>query len=124
MNDRVKNQTRALHSISNRNRITNITVNIHYNICLKGHFESEWREIYTPMSGYVLGEVKGDYYVVSYEGNYSSVAGLVLHYAGGRLSEVFPRGAQVDFQVQVLIGYIHHVVPGSSYGGLFFGGGF
>jgi len=87
------------------------TVNLYYNVRLKGHFESEWREIYTPTYGYAMGEVKGDYCVISYEGNYSSEEGLVLYYAGGStFSGVFPPGAQVDFQVQALIGYIHHVV--------------
>ncbi len=84
------------------------TVNLHYNIRWKGHFEGEWHEIYIPMNGYAVGEIEGNYYVVSYQGNYSSTEGLLLDCDHFRAT--FPPNAQVDFQVEALIGYIHHVV--------------
>ena len=85
------------------------TVNLYYNIRWKGHFENEsaWREIYIPMNGYAVGEVEGDYYVVSYQGNYYSTEGLIMN---SGFSATLPPGSQVDFQVEALIGYIHHVV--------------
>ena len=84
------------------------TVNLYYNIRWKGYFESEWHEIYIPMNGYAVGEIEGDYYVVSYQGNYSSNEGLILD--GDHFKATFPPRAQVDFQLEALIGYIHHVV--------------
>lgn len=83
------------------------TVNLHYNVRWKGHFETEWHEIYIPMNGYAVGEKVGDKYVVSYQGNYYSTEGLIMN---SGFSATFPPGSKVDFQVEALIGYIHHVV--------------
>lgn len=105
-----------------QNDSTTYSVNLHYNIRWKGHFENEthWREIYIPMNGYAVGEKVGDSYVVSYQGNYSPTEGFTLNYGPG---STFPPGARIDFQVEALIGYVHHVVvPGPFSGEVFEGG--
>ena len=95
-------------------------VSLQYNIRWKGHFETEWHELYIPMNGYAVGEKVGDNYVVSYQGNYYPEEGLVVNSEYFRVT--FPSDSQVDFQVQALIGYIHHVVvPGPFSGEVFEG---
>gem|GEM_PF-705215 len=81
------------------------TVGLMYNVRWKGHFENEWHTIYDPAIHCARGEVKGDYYIVSYQGIYSPTEGLVM----SDFSTTFPSDAQVDFQVEALIGYFHYV---------------
>jgi len=83
----------------------NWTAGLQYNIRWKGHFEQDWHEIYRPADGFAGGDIEGEYLVVSYEGEYSSSEGLKLYYQG--LIATFPPGAQVDFQVKAMIGYVH-----------------
>jgi hypothetical protein len=83
----------------------NWTAGLQYSIRWKGHFEQNWHEIYSPTNGYASGKIEGDYLVVSFEGDYSSSGGLNLYYQG--LIANFPPNAQVDFQVNALIGYVH-----------------
>lgn len=102
-----------------KNETNTYTVGLQYNIRWKGHFETEWHEIYFPYKGYAVGEKVGDRYVVSYQGNYYPSEGLVMNIG---FSATFPPGAQVDFQVQALIGYTHHVVVAGPFSGEVFEG--
>ena len=84
------------------------TAQFYYNIRWKGHYEEEWHEVYNPNVNGLLGRDSGIETVFSRQGEYSSTEGLKLYYQG--LIATFPPGAQVDFQAQAMIGYIHHVV--------------
>ncbi len=86
------------------------TVQFYYNLRFKGHFDQEWREAYNPnVNGYV-GRDSGLETVISLQGDYSSTEGLKLTPDSARFYATFPPNAQVDFQVEAMIGYIHHVV--------------
>jgi hypothetical protein len=84
------------------------SVGFFYNVRWKGHFEEEWHEVYNPNVNGFLGRDSGIETVFSRQGEYSSTEGLKLYYQG--LIATFPPDAQVDFQVEAMIGYIHHVV--------------
>jgi hypothetical protein len=102
------------------NNSMSYTLSLQYNIRWKGHFETEWHELYIPINGYAVGEKVGDNYVVSYQGNYYPEEGLTVN--SDHFRATFPPDSQVDFQVQALIGYIHHViVPGPFSGEVFEG---
>ncbi len=83
----------------------NWTAGLQYNIRWKGYFEQDWHVIYTATNGYAGGDIEGEYLVVSYGGEYSSLAGLNLYYQG--LIAKFPPGGRVDFQVEAMIGYVN-----------------
>jgi len=83
----------------------NWTAYLQYNIRWKGHFEQDWHEIYIPTNGFAGANLESDYTAISFEGEYSSSEGLNLYYQG--LIATFPSGAQVDFQVKAMIGYVH-----------------
>ncbi|MCW4017285.1 MAG: hypothetical protein NWF00_01155 [Candidatus Bathyarchaeota archaeon] len=83
----------------------NWSVTLQYNIRWKGHFEQDWHEIFIPTNGFPQANSETEYTVISFEGEYSFSEGLELYYQG--LISTFPPGAQVDFQVKAMIGYVH-----------------
>jgi hypothetical protein len=83
----------------------NWTINFYYNIRLKGHYTEEWTEMFLVSDGYPRQDYESDYTVFSYQGEYSSTDGLEFNHGSIRTS--FPSGAQVDFQVEAMIGYVH-----------------
>ena len=85
------------------------TVDFFYNIRFKGHFEEDWTEIYHPSDGYP-SQYPGqypmhEYTVFSYQGDYSPTEGMEFEVRS--IGTTFPPGAQVDFQVKAMIGYVH-----------------
>lgn len=86
---------------------SNSTISLYYNIRMKGHFESNWTNIYPiddtpPMSN-------SEYTTFSYPlVEFSNApAAYDFPFIG---SKSFPDGAQVDFQVEAMIGYFQPVV--------------
>jgi hypothetical protein len=86
------------------------TAQFYYNIRFKGHFEQEWHEAYNPNTNGLPGRDSELETVISLQGEYSSTEGLKLTPASAGFYATFPPNAQVDFQVEAMIGYIHHVV--------------
>jgi hypothetical protein len=97
---------------------SNWTAYLMYNIRWKGHFEENWHEIYNPSDGY-LGRSSGSETVYSNQGLYSSKEGLKLASRGIYIT--LPLSAEVDFQVEAMIGYTHRVVEGGLAPWYFFG---
>jgi hypothetical protein len=86
------------------------TVRFYYNIRFKGRFEEEWHEAYNPNVNGLPVRDSGPETVISLQGEYSSTEGLKLTPDSAGFYATFPPNAQVDFQVEAMIGYIHHVV--------------
>ena len=76
------------------------TVGFYYNIRFKGSFSEEWRELYNP-EGYPHQWSDSDYTVITF----LSETGKIIEAIG--FSRRFPDGAQVDYQVEAMIGYCH-----------------
>jgi hypothetical protein len=76
---------------------------ISYNVRVKGHYEDDWHELYyASIDGYPTCQFSGvgsEYTVFSYEGEYSSTGELEVERVG-----TFPVDAEVDFQVEAMIG--------------------
>jgi hypothetical protein len=89
------------------------TIGFYYNIRFKGHFEEEWRELYRASDGYPHQWSDSDYTVIAF----LSETGKTIESTG--FSKTFPDGAQVDYQVEAMIGYIHREVtspiPGTGW---------
>ena len=105
---RIKNEPFTPFSITNGSNT--YTVRFYYNIRFKGHFEEEWHKIYNPNVNGLLASY-GSYRteaVLSLEGEYSSTEGLKIP-PQGIYFPTFPPNSQIDFQVEAMIGYIHHV---------------
>jgi len=98
------------------------TVNFHYNIRFKGHFEEEWRYPYNPNVNSYMGRDSGVETIISHQGEYSSTEGLKLTPDRGGFYATFPPNAKIDFQVQAMIGYVHHVVVAGPFSGMVFEG--
>jgi hypothetical protein len=113
---RIKNEPFTQFSV--KEGTSNWTVGFFYNIRWKGHFEESWNEIYNPSDGYLARDL-GSETVYSNQGEYSSKEGLKLNSRGIYLT--FPIGAEVDFQVEAMIGYTHRVVEGGDAPWHFFG---
>ena len=79
----------------------NWTIDLYYNIRIKGNFSENWIELYlieeVPTSSY------SEYTVLSY-----SPIGENSYILGNRMID-FPAGSKVDFQVEAMIGYVHRV---------------
>jgi len=79
----------------------NWSIDLYYNIRIKGNFSEDWIELYlieeVPISSY------SEYTVLSY-----SQIGENSYILGNRIIE-FPADSQVDFQVEAMIGYIQRV---------------
>jgi hypothetical protein len=100
----IKNQPFTPFQVEDENG-NSWAVDFQYNIRWKGHFEQDWHEIYIPTNGFAGANLESEYTVISFEGEYSSSEGLKLYYQG--LIATFPPDAQVDFQVEAMIGYVH-----------------
>ena len=77
------------------------TIGFYYNIRFKGHFEKEWTELYRASDGYPHQWSDLNYTVITF----LSETGTTIESHG--FSKTFPDGAQVDYQVEAMIGYIH-----------------
>jgi hypothetical protein len=80
------------------------TVYLHYEVRWKGHFEKDWHQSYYPLDKYVAltvenAQLKTEYSVFSYKGDYSSAG-------WNGLGPTLPHDAQVDFQAKTFIGYV------------------
>lgn len=101
----IKNQPFTPYEITENEN--NWAVNFLYNIRIKGHFSEDWIELYRPSDGYPSQNYESEYTVLSYTGEYSSTEGM--EFETSVIMTSFPPSAQVDFQVEAMIGYIHHV---------------
>jgi hypothetical protein len=113
---RIKNEPFTPFSIMEG--VSNWTVHFMYNIRWKGHFEQNWNEIYNPSDSYLARDL-GSETVYSNQGEYSSREGLELDSRG--IYATLPVGAEVDFQVEAMVGYTHRVVEGGMAPWYFFG---
>jgi hypothetical protein len=81
------------------------TIAFYYNIRFKGHFEEDWTKMFLASDGYPHQHYQSDYTVFSYQGEYSITEGL--EFEAGSISTRFPVDAEIDFQVEAMIGYVH-----------------
>lgn len=72
-----------------------------YNIRMKGHFSEEWSYLYRASDGFPPQWSDSDYTVITYTDGVFGTQMIDL-----------PPNAQVDFQVEAMIGYTHRVVDG------------
>jgi hypothetical protein len=76
-------------------------ISFYYGVRVKGHYVENWTELYlvedVPTQSY------SEYTVLSY-----ALSGEDTYILGDKMME-FPPGAQVDFQVEAMIGYVHRV---------------
>ena len=77
------------------------TVNFYYKIRFKGHFEEDWTELYRASDGYPHQWSDSDYTILTF----LSETGKTIEATG--FSKTFQDGAQVDYQVEAMVGYIH-----------------
>ena len=75
---------------------SSVTPSFYYNIRVKGHFGEDWTELYRPSDGYPT-QSDSENTVIPLGNGYSLDSGTI--------AIDFPPGAQVDFQVEALIGY-------------------
>jgi hypothetical protein len=96
---RVENRTIEV-KIKNQPYVHSEEYKLWYNIRIKGHFEDNWKELYSP-EGYI--QDSGAEYTVRSYGSGGSEYGI------NTLSKsiVFSAHAEVDFQVEALIGHSH-----------------
>ncbi len=83
-------------------------INLCYNIRIKGHFEQNWTEIYRPVYGFPQQSSDSEYTVLSY--NWVEQGETQI---GSRMITL-RNGAQADFQVEAMIGYIADSGPFSD----------
>jgi len=93
----IKNQPFTPYEIQENEN--NWTINFHYNIRIKGHFSEDWSELYRASDGYPT-QSDSQYTIISYAlgENTDTILGTKMI--------KFPAGAQVDFQVEAMIGYV------------------
>jgi hypothetical protein len=110
---RIKNQPFTPYQIQDSNG-NEWTINLHYNIRIRGHFSEDWSELYRPSDGLPRQDYESDYSVFTYvlgEGDAYTYLGTIMM--------KFPAGGQVDFQVEAMIGYVHREitipVPGTGW---------
>jgi hypothetical protein len=94
---RIKNQPFTPYEIQENEN--NWTINFYYNIRIKGHFTEDWSELYRASDGYPT-QSDSQYTIISYAlgENTDTILGTKMI--------KFPAGAQVDFQVETMIGYV------------------
>jgi hypothetical protein len=103
----IKNQPFTPFLVEDENG-NNWTADFCYNIRIKGHFSEDWMELYRASEGgYPTQDSESEYTVLSFVGEYSSTKGM--EFETSAIMTSFPPGAQIDFQVEAMIGYIHHV---------------
>jgi len=105
---RIKNEPFTPYTLSNDPN--NWTVNYYYNIRWKGHYETDWNNLYLVSDGYPTMDYGSDYTVLSYECSYSSETGL--DFEAGSIKTNLPIAAEVDFQLESMIGYISRQYAG------------
>ena len=90
---RIKNQPFTSYWIIDSDG-KNRSVNLYYNIWVKGHFEEDWRFIYYYSDG-LPTQAPGEYTVFT-------------------LPMDYPSGGEIDFKVEAMAGYVHRpvVAPG------------
>jgi hypothetical protein len=76
-------------------------IDFHYNIRIKGDFSEDWTELY--LIEEVPTHSSSEYTMLSY-----ALVGENTYILGNKMIE-FPSGAQIDFQVEAMIGYVHRV---------------
>ncbi len=113
----VKNQPFTPFTI--KEQIGDRTVYLHYEIHWKGHFEKDWHQKYYPYDEYAMltvedAQLKTEYSVFSYKGDYSSAG-------WNGFGPTLPPDSQIDFQVKAFIGYISYNSESSPSGWTFIG---
>lgn len=83
-------------------------INLYYNVRIKGHFEQNWTEIYRPVYGFPRQSTDSEYTVLSY-----TWAEQGETQVGTRMITL-RAGAQTEFQVEAMIGYIADSGPFSD----------
>jgi len=104
---KIKNQPFVPFSIQENPDAATWTINFYYNVRIKGHFSEEWRELYYASDGYPTQDSGSEYTVLSYQGGYSPTEGMALQ--KDAIMTTLSPGAQVDFQVEAMIGYVSRV---------------
>ncbi|MCW3999756.1 MAG: hypothetical protein NWE93_05920 [Candidatus Bathyarchaeota archaeon] len=94
-------------------------VNYLYNIRWKGHFEQDWTEVSYPSDGYLRSNSGSESVFSIIGGEYSSSEGLKLYINGWQSS--YTVGAQIDVQVEAMIGYVHRVFENGGFPYVFTG---
>jgi hypothetical protein len=84
------------------------TIDLYYNIRIKGHYEENWTVLYSPVYGIPKQSADSDYTVFSYTWNEQGDTWLGSWYITLRY------GAKADFQVQAMIGRIADPGPFSA----------
>jgi hypothetical protein len=74
-------------------------IDFYYNIRIKGHFTGDWIELYNPSDGFPPQSSGSEYTEFSY------IWGGDANTMMGSKSISLPAGAQVDFQVEAMVGY-------------------
>ena len=78
-------------------------IDFYYNIRIKGHFTEDWIELYNPSDGFPSQSSVSEYTEFSY------IWGGDANTNMGSKSVDLRAGAQVDFQVEAMIGYVSRV---------------
>lgn len=98
---------------------SNWTASLGFGVRWKGHFETEWHNLDSASDSYLDSE-SGNYVTVyAPQGEYSPTEGLKMVEG---MYGTFPPDAQLHFQVQAMIGFLHRVVSPSIGGGWTFTG--
>lgn len=109
----VENKTIELTIKNQKYTYTNgSNFHIYYNVQAKGHFEPDWNELYPAVYGYISLDAykKGDksYYIINspaQSGSQTTVLSFSADQPPYHSSTSYPPHAQVDFQVEAIIGY-------------------
>ena len=106
----IKNQPFTPYQIQDSNG-NEWTINLYYNIRIKGHFSENWTELYRGSDGYPCQYSKDDVVLSYVLGEGDAYTDL------GTISMKFPAGGQVDFQVEAMVGYVHReiIIPVSGW---------
>jgi len=99
---KIKNKPFTSFWIQENPLAANWTVNFFYNIRMKGHFSEDWIELYNPSDGYVHQDSESEYTVRTYTWGGGDADSIL----GTKMIRI-PVGAEVDFQVEAMIGYVH-----------------
>jgi len=103
----IKNQPFVPFWIQENPSVANWTINFYYNVRIKGHFSEDWKGLYYASDGYPSQDSGSEYTVLSYQGRYSPTEGMSFQTSA--LMTTFPVDAQIDFQVEAMIGYVSRV---------------
>jgi hypothetical protein len=103
----IKNQPLAFQYYTN----SKWTSGFFYNIRIKQHNSENWSELYQALDGYQPAS-EFAYTTITFQGNYSSEQGL--NFTSDTITKTFPPGAQVDFQVQAMVGQVSRALNPNS----------